>query len=185
VVFVEAFGEKLVHLLRFVVVALVLLTAAACESYKPIIEANKDSTCQQKLTRVLVATNLAANGALATSSVTPARLQKAISDKWSALGVTVSTVDLEGPNGGPGALASAIARDRPQQVLEIVATSGVKQGSFVTAASFQCSVYDTTLKKRIWRSQIITRGDLFHLKQEAASEIVDVLTDRLKSDGLL
>jgi hypothetical protein len=43
-----------VHLLRFVVLALVLLTATACESYKPVIEANKDSAYQQKLTRVLL-----------------------------------------------------------------------------------------------------------------------------------
>ena len=147
------------RLLRFLVLAVVFLIAAGCES-KPAIESSKDSAYQQKLTRVLVATDLAVQQALAISTTTPTRLQKALSDKLSTYGVAVSSVGLEGPNGGSRALASAVSRDRLQQILEITATSVSKQGAVVVAASFDCSLYDATLNRRVWRSEIVARGGL-------------------------
>jgi hypothetical protein len=175
--------SSIVHYLRSFLLIFLVAALAACESYTPVIESNKDPAYGQRLTRVLVATNFAS--LLKTTSINSANVQKAIADKWSAYGVAVSGVDLEDPAGRTSALANAAASFKPQQILEISATSAAKQSSIVTSASFNCSLYDVASKKRIWRAAITTRGDGFHIKPTAASEFIDVLTNKLRADGLL
>jgi hypothetical protein len=123
VVHEEKIAGQLVHWLCAFLLILVFWSLTGCESYKPIIESNKDSSYAQRLTRVLVATNLDRKGLLKFTAIMPADIQKAIADKWAAFGVTVSSVDLEGVNGGTKSLADAIASFRPQQVLEIKTAS--------------------------------------------------------------
>lgn len=165
---------------------------------------NKDQGYHQKISRILIAT--AFRGQLLTARqanvfIRPAELQKSLTAKWSPLGITWQTVDLDAVTDKPKALADAIASFNPTQVLELKTTiyALVGGGIFevVDGYNVDASLVDLATKKRVWRSVIefrpFARGGrgrtgpaamaLSH--QDDADDLIDTLTAKLKADGLL
>ena len=178
------------HSRRLILPLALLGTVAACQTpLKPKIQSNKDAAYAQRLTNVLLATDLRTGSALKMTPIDTGLICKAIEDKLAARGVTVTSIDLEGGDGNTRALADAVARARPQQILELAAATVTKRGGLPIFASFDASIYDLALRKRIWRATITT-GQMNELgfvtaPQAAADEIATALANKLQADGLL
>src|SRR5689334_17707610 len=176
---------------RLVVLGLLAGPLAACsDSLRPVLESNKDADYKQKLTRVLVVAGLLLIGR-ESQVISLTELKRSMTEKWAAYGVTVDLVDgMPSAQGGPSTRIEAMKTFQPAQVLEIQTASKMTLLGQTTNISFDCSVIDVASKKRIWRATLALKGrfdaKIFKIPPDkAADEIVDALTQKLRSDGLL
>jgi len=97
---------------------MMLASVAGCSAPVEISGTNRDSSYQQKLTRVLVTTNLHAPDLSARQNegfVRADEIRQSLAAAWRPLGVSFEVVDL---NAGEGAAAAA-AQFAPQQILAL------------------------------------------------------------------
>lgn len=160
------------------------------DSLRPKVTSNKDQAYSIKLERVLVAMDLKATTLLRGTPIVPSEIEKAMTRRWASLGVSLQSVDLETSKDKTNALADAVMRFQPKQIMELDVDNIKFLMGLVTDVSIEGSVLDAATQKRIWRSSIDLKGR-FSAKiykippDKAADEIVDALTAKLTADGLL
>ena len=163
---------------RFFPAVLVLLTLFGCAA-RVNVASNKDATYQNKIDRLLISISLNKTY-LSASNVSQSFLAK-----LSARGVSVETLvrkplELDSSE----AMRAAIAKFKPTQVMELVATSTISDRYRLIAFTLESSIYDTKIAKRIWRSSINFKGSEGD-PQKNADKFVDTVIEKLQADGLL
>jgi hypothetical protein len=132
------------------VVVWVGLLIAGCSSPVAVGQSNKAVGYSRKLQRVLVATNLQSPGMTATHKnalIRPEELRQAFDAKWAPLGAAVEVVDLDAAPNKPEALAAAIARVSPTQVIELKTASYTTTSYVLDGYSISANLYDPVAKK--------------------------------------
>jgi hypothetical protein len=173
------------------------LVLAGCSPPVAMTQSNRDTNYDQKLGRVVVAVALRQYGFNDNQNATfvkASELQQSFTSRWAPMGVSVEVVDVVGR---PQAQADAVTQSGAQQVLELK-LAGYQLASYVVDGySVDASVLDVASKKRVWRAIVDFRafatggrlrtgplGKPIGHRGEA-DELVDLLTAKLKTDGLM
>jgi hypothetical protein len=188
------------RILGEVVVVLAGLLLTACSNPVAVGQSNKAGDYNQKLKRVLVAMNLQSSGMTDTNKnalIRPEELRKSFNTKWVPLGLSVEVVDLGAAPNKSEAMGAAIAAANPTQAMELKTTSYTTTSYVLDGYSVSANLYDPRTKKVVWRTVVefkpfsaagrLRNGPMGSpiSHQDDANELVDALTVKLKSDGLL
>ncbi len=188
---------------RILLLSTVALSLTACSPPVSIGESNKSATYQRKISRVLVArvfTNPLVTEKQGNAFIQVDELQQSLTAKWSPLGVTWQVVDIDRTADRKKVTESAIESSGSTEVMELQIKSARIIGSFfrvVDGYVLDASLIDVGEKKRVWRTEVEFKpfasggrarngaagSAVSH--QDDANELIDVLTTKLKADGLL
>jgi len=155
----------------------------------PDVVSNKDLSYSRKPDRVFIL------GSTSGTFLKFGEVSSAFRDKWQSLGVTVAMRQQEAVFQDGMTLEEAIrlfrprkssnSRQSPRQVVE----SCINR---VSAFTLDIGVTDALTKKLVWRAQLrfgeggqLSSSAYERGSQETANRFVDVLTAKLKADGLL
>lgn len=176
--------------------AAMLTSVAGCSAPVDISATNRDSSYQQKITRVLVTTALRAPDLSARQNegfVRADEIRQSLAAAWGPLGVSFEVVDLNAAQGA----AAAAAQFAPQQILALTLQGYQLYKFVVDAYAVDASLTDVATKRRVWRGAvqfkgIMESGRMRHSglggaisHQNDADDLVRTLTAKLKADGLL
>ncbi len=189
---------------RCLLLGVAIAPVTACSAPVAMGESNKDPAYQRKLDRVLVTVAFRSRLLDDKQNATFMRaqeLKQSFAAKWAPLGVSVETLDLDSASDPAKALADAIASFGPTQVMELKVTTWNTKSSLVITVvdgyAVDVSILDPGTKKRVWRATVdfgeasrsgrlrrnLDGSDRSH--QSDADDFVDVLTIKLKAEGLL
>jgi hypothetical protein len=180
-----------------------MLGLAACAPPVSTGVSNKSDAYQHKISRVLVAK--AFNTPLLTEKqanvfISAEELQQSLAAKWLPLGVTWQVVDIDATTEKKKALDDATTSFAPTEILTLVTKSVRIIGSFIRVVDgygVDASLSDVSEKKRVWRTEVefkpfASGGRMRHgfagsaiPHQDDANDLIDALTAKLKSDGML
>jgi hypothetical protein len=156
-----------------------LLSVAGCSAPVLVSASNRDSSYQQKITRVLVTTSFRAPDLSATQNegfVRASEIRQSLAAAWGPLGVSFEIVDLNskqdvaagsatrftplksGQEAAVEAAVEAAARFAPQQILELTLKSYTLYKYVVDAYTVDASLTDVATKRRVWRSSVEFKG---------------------------
>ncbi len=130
--------------------AMMLASVAGCSAPVEVSGTNRDSSYQQKITRVLVTTNLRAPDLSARQNegfVRADEIRQSLAAAWGPLGVSFEVVDL---NSGQG-VAAAAAQFAPQQILALTLQGYGLYKFVVDSYTVDASLTDVSTKRRVWR----------------------------------
>jgi hypothetical protein len=174
---------------------MLLVSMAGCAAPVEVKGSNRDPAYQGKITRVLVTTELRAPGLKATQNegfVRAFEIRESLAAAWGPLGVSFIVVDLADGQG-----AAEVAQFAPQQLLALTLKGHRLYSYVVDAYDVDASLTDVSTKRRVWRGSMRFNGmqesgrmrhsglggAISH--QNDANDLVQALTAKLKSDGLL
>lgn len=174
-------------------------TLTGCVASGPIAvtQSNADPAYRQKLKRVLVAISVHSAKLTKDQNLTllqVAELKQSFDSKWSALGISVEVIDVDGFGDKARAVSDAAERFRAEHWLGLESEWVLKEIQAVKAYGIAASLYDVATGKRVWRATtqmpdfwrssghdlVIKLG-----RQAAADHYVDSLTEKLRADGLI
>jgi hypothetical protein len=189
---------------RLLVVGPVATVLAGCSAPVSLTQWNSDGDYRQKLSRVLVTTTFFDGRMTATQRgaiIRPEELQRSLAAKWGPLGISFEVVAFDAANDRAKATADATASFTPSQIMVLRTTDWETASSplvsVINGYSIEVGIFDVTSKKSVWRGVVefkeFSRGgrvrngplgkEISH--QNDADDFVDVLTARLKADGLI
>jgi len=175
---------------------MMLASVAGCSAPVEVSGTNRDSSYQQKITRVLITTALRAPDLSARQNegfVRADEIRQSLAAAWGPLGVAFEVVDL---NSGQG-VAAAAAQFAPQQILALTLQGYGLYKFVVDSYTVDASLTDVSTKRRVWRAAmefkgIMESGRMRHSglggaisHQNDANDLVQALTAKLKADRLL
>jgi hypothetical protein len=175
---------------------MMLASVAGCSAPVEVSGTNRDSSYQQKITRVLITTALRAPDLSARQNegfVRADEIRQSLAAAWGPLGVSFEIVDL---NSGQG-VAAAAAQFAPQQILALTLQGYGLYKFVVDSYTVDASLTDVSTKRRVWRAAvefkgIMESGRMRHSglggavsHQNDANDLVQALTAKLKADRLL
>lgn len=172
---------------------------AGCVPSGPVAvsQSNVDTAYRQKLRRVLVAISVHSPKLTKEQNLTllqVSELKQSFESKWTALGISIEVIDLDGSADKARAISDANSRFGADQWLALQTEWVGTEIQAVKHYGIEASLYDVATRKRVWRAttrlQDFWRSSGNDLvvkfgRQAAADHYVDSLTEKLRADGLL
>jgi hypothetical protein len=181
-------------------IGLCALLASGCTKPATVGQTTMMASYHTKLQKLLVTVDLFDPSMSDTNwnaLIRPAELKQSFAAKWQPLGISVEVVDLKDASNKAATLAEAKARFGPSHVLDLK-TSDYNKLIYVTDGySVSATLTDANINRRVWSMTVnfnpftvggrLRNGPLGSpiSHQSDADDCVDLITTKLKSDGLL